>query len=88
MLSFAVWYLLKNIFLLIGELSPFIFIDVTFDLSYIILFYVLFTIFIFHILLIPRLMFSRILTFMKSRCIFQLIACSSLFGNFFFLSRT
>lgn len=37
MLSFALWYLLKNLFLLIGELSPFTCIDMTFAFSSVLL---------------------------------------------------
>lgn len=36
-LSFALWYLLKNLFLLIGELSPFTCIDMTFAFSSVLL---------------------------------------------------
>lgn len=63
----------KKIFLLLGELSPFIFIDKNYGLSFFILFYALFAIFIFHILLSLRLMFFHILTFMKSKCVFQVM---------------
>lgn len=71
LLSFALRRPLKNLFLLMGELCPFVYwCDICFQFCY-----VLCTVLIFHILLILKLMFPHILTFAKSRCVLESRAC-------------